>query len=235
MSANHASICVQDVLHPALLPYPFVYSPITLRYSRHVFCSAIQLFHIYALYISSLSGSSSFSALRETHPSKDLQRTGGEGLTGSLAYSHWMPMHSKLGLNSFWILALIIDLLALSILAKIGKTQMCPYQTLKVKWLSWVAFIWIAASEINLTKRVWYIGNFRRKSEFWDHQTGGTPKVIKLSSYKWRKLWKDATSKTLYPTFATHTHQWPQNTPLTYSKLNVYITGDQNLQCYKQN
>lgn len=82
------------------------------------------------------------------HLSKDLQRTGREGLAGSLAYRHGMPTHSKLGLNSFWNLAVVIDLLALSTLAKIGKKQVYPYQIWKVKWLSWVAFIWIVASEL---------------------------------------------------------------------------------------
>jgi len=85
MSVYHTSICVQDVLHPALLSYPFVYSPITLHNSRHVSCSAVQLLHTYTLYISSLSVSSLFSALRETYLSKDLWRTGREGLIGTLA------------------------------------------------------------------------------------------------------------------------------------------------------
>lgn len=109
------------------------------------------------------------------------------------------------------------------------------HQILKVKWLSWVAFIRTAASEINLTKRIWYNGNFGRKLGFWDHETGGTSKVINLSSHKWNKLWKDAKSKMIHTTFATHTHRRPQNSLLTYSKPNTYSTGDQNLQCYKQN
>lgn len=45
VSADDAPICAQDVLHPALLPYPFVYSPITLRNSRHESCSATLVFH----------------------------------------------------------------------------------------------------------------------------------------------------------------------------------------------
>lgn len=51
MSANHVSICVGDVLHPALLPYSFVYSPSTPHNSKHISCSDTQLFHTYALSI----------------------------------------------------------------------------------------------------------------------------------------------------------------------------------------
>lgn len=46
-SADHTSICVQDALCPVPFPYSFVYSPITLRNSRHISCSAIQLLQIY--------------------------------------------------------------------------------------------------------------------------------------------------------------------------------------------
>lgn len=166
MSANYAFVYVQDVLHPSLLSYSFVYSPITLCNNRHVSCSAIQLFHTYTLLnILSLSASSLFSALRETHLNKDLQRTGREGLT----CSHWMPMHSKLGLDSFLIFALLIAVLVLSTLTEIGKNQVYLYQILKVIWLSLAAFIWIVASETNLSKWVWYISHFGRKPEFWYH------------------------------------------------------------------
>lgn len=48
MSANHVSICVGDVLHPALLPYSFVYSPFTPHNSKHISCSDTQLLHTYA-------------------------------------------------------------------------------------------------------------------------------------------------------------------------------------------
>lgn len=152
-SANHTSICVQDVLHPVPLPYSFVYSPITLCNSRHISCSAIQLFHKYMLSTFHHCQRLLYFLPQGRHIwakiSGGLSGRNWQGLWQETSWAHHrmdydsiqprMPVHSKLGLNSFWILVLTMDLMALSTLARMGKKQVHPCQILKVEWLSWVA------------------------------------------------------------------------------------------------